>query len=652
MSAAEAAVDGAGGQAVQVREDQVQSAVQFLTHPKVQAASLEDRKKFLVKKGLTAAEIDEAIRVAQPQLDQQAIAAHPAGGAGGVASGGMGPSQPAPGVFADAPPSVTHAPPAVASPSPAYLAQQHRRQGPLAHLQQQQQPLMPAASPSNNWSKVVLASMAVAGVGGGLGLLARKALRGGGEPLASLFSGSGAGDRVSAAEVAAAAAEARREAAAAATSAATAMAEVTVKVDKLNGQVDTMTRAVEKMQASVEVNTRALERIDERLRALEAKPSLEACKAEILNSCHSAINQHAMTELKHDLAALRGAVLTLAANNSLTVNSSSLAGTPLKDPFSETHALNVSTLLASTSGDGEITKHVAAAAAAAAADDGTKHQPHDTSQKPPPGLPNARIFRKLKTAGSSGAAGGATRSSGAASASPAAAASFPSLAAGALDHGVSIMSGRDGGGEADPRAGQGGSGERGTGGEEAQLPKQLQQVLEANGVTLAAGSDSWREQGLAGDARGAGRDGERGDGGVGGERGEGGTEGSWMEKLRQEREQQRLAQQQAELRETETHTEARREREGHSNGSQPSAVCRGTAQEEVLEGMQHDTHVPPVSTQPPPYSTSFKEVRLTSTHAPKPQILTVPQRGASRLSESLNPQPYLVVRGLARAAFG
>ncbi len=39
----------------EVRQDQVQNAVAFLTHKKVLGSSMEDRRKFLVKKGLTDA---------------------------------------------------------------------------------------------------------------------------------------------------------------------------------------------------------------------------------------------------------------------------------------------------------------------------------------------------------------------------------------------------------------------------------------------------------------------------------------------------------------------------------------------------------------------------------------------------------------------
>jgi len=44
--------------------------VQFINHPKVQRASLEQRRAFLRNKGVTDAEIDEAIRIAKPDLSQ------------------------------------------------------------------------------------------------------------------------------------------------------------------------------------------------------------------------------------------------------------------------------------------------------------------------------------------------------------------------------------------------------------------------------------------------------------------------------------------------------------------------------------------------------------------------------------------------------
>lgn len=45
-----------------VREDQVQNAVKFLSHPNVRGSPLIHRRVFLEKKGLTKEEIDEAFR--------------------------------------------------------------------------------------------------------------------------------------------------------------------------------------------------------------------------------------------------------------------------------------------------------------------------------------------------------------------------------------------------------------------------------------------------------------------------------------------------------------------------------------------------------------------------------------------------------------
>lgn len=45
-----------------IREDQVQNAVKFLSHPKVKGSPVMYRRSFLERKGLTKEEIDEAFR--------------------------------------------------------------------------------------------------------------------------------------------------------------------------------------------------------------------------------------------------------------------------------------------------------------------------------------------------------------------------------------------------------------------------------------------------------------------------------------------------------------------------------------------------------------------------------------------------------------
>ncbi|KAK3141021.1 hypothetical protein QOZ80_5AG0409020 [Eleusine coracana subsp. coracana] len=67
--------EGAGGEKLvfeaqpqPIREDYVQNAVKFLSHPKVRGSAVVYRRSFLEKKGLTAQEIDEAFRrVPDPQ---------------------------------------------------------------------------------------------------------------------------------------------------------------------------------------------------------------------------------------------------------------------------------------------------------------------------------------------------------------------------------------------------------------------------------------------------------------------------------------------------------------------------------------------------------------------------------------------------------
>jgi peroxin-14/E3 ubiquitin-protein ligase SIS3 len=66
-SAADAGGDGEKASAFDappqpVREDYVQNAVKFLSHPKVRGSAVVYRRSFLQNKGLTSDEIDEAFR--------------------------------------------------------------------------------------------------------------------------------------------------------------------------------------------------------------------------------------------------------------------------------------------------------------------------------------------------------------------------------------------------------------------------------------------------------------------------------------------------------------------------------------------------------------------------------------------------------------
>ena len=123
------------------------------------------------------------------QLDTAHIAAHPAGGAGSAGQGFRGSSLPPPGMFGEAA-SLSSGPPSSAAPTLAHThartATNHRPAARMparmgggggsvqsGAMQQYGGAAHHVAAPpapmgeSSSWAKVVLASMAVAGVGGG-----------------------------------------------------------------------------------------------------------------------------------------------------------------------------------------------------------------------------------------------------------------------------------------------------------------------------------------------------------------------------------------------------------------------------------------------------------------------------------------------------
>lgn len=58
-----------------MREDYIQNAVKFLSHPKVKGSPVFHRRSFLEKKGLTKEEIDEAFRQVPVRFDFHAALA-------------------------------------------------------------------------------------------------------------------------------------------------------------------------------------------------------------------------------------------------------------------------------------------------------------------------------------------------------------------------------------------------------------------------------------------------------------------------------------------------------------------------------------------------------------------------------------------------
>ena len=147
-------------------------------------------------------------------------------------------------------------------------------------------------------------------------------------------------------------------------------------------------------QASLDANTRAMERMEDRMRVLEAKPSLEACKAEIMSSVASAINSNALSEVRHDVSALRSTILALASSSA----PSSVAGdSPDKGLLHPPGlaALSAPISAAKFEGGGKTES--------GARGGGGEPVPEPTSlPKAPAGLPNARIFRKLQASTTSG----------------------------------------------------------------------------------------------------------------------------------------------------------------------------------------------------------------------------------------------------------
>ncbi|GLI59827.1 hypothetical protein VaNZ11_001813 [Volvox africanus] len=127
-----------------IREDQIQNAVGFLSHPQVRSSTnTASKRSFLERKGLTAAEIDEAFRrvpEAPPPSLPPAVASHPAAPA------------PAPQPVTYAPQAVTQSyAPATNPPGTQMVAVQPA--GPTAQV--------PRVAQRYRWSQVVLGVGAV-----------------------------------------------------------------------------------------------------------------------------------------------------------------------------------------------------------------------------------------------------------------------------------------------------------------------------------------------------------------------------------------------------------------------------------------------------------------------------------------------------------
>lgn len=156
----------ASSQAAALREDQVQNAISFLAHPNVSPSPPATKRSFLERKGLTAAEIDEAFRrVPGSNTESTSSTATLSNVGSGSTSGTVSYLQ----AGQNAAPSSSQ--PLQTRPTPPYLSGQGSQPGAspsvyataglpaLAPAAAQQ----PAAPPPLRWSQVVLGAVAVAG---------------------------------------------------------------------------------------------------------------------------------------------------------------------------------------------------------------------------------------------------------------------------------------------------------------------------------------------------------------------------------------------------------------------------------------------------------------------------------------------------------
>jgi hypothetical protein len=172
-----------------------------------------------------------------------------------------------------------------------------------------------------------------------------------------------------------------------------------VQVEKTHDKMDALLRSVEKMQACIDVNTRAVERMEERIQVLEAKPSLAACKSDIMTSVANAINSNALADLKQDVGSLRATLLTLAV-----APGGSVAGdSPLKGLMSQPGFSALMTPSSAAKPDGGVADAASERGSVSTGAGGADSSSQTTLPKAPAGLPNARIFRKLQASGASSA---------------------------------------------------------------------------------------------------------------------------------------------------------------------------------------------------------------------------------------------------------
>eukprot|EP00960_Hanusia_phi_P066113 766312-Hanusia_phi.AAC.3 len=157
------------------------------------------------------------------------------------------------------------------------------------------------------------------------------------------------------------------------------------KVSEFNEKLDEISSAMQKLHEALERNTKEVSDMNRRVSTLEAAPSLESVKKDILSTTQNMITSNSLSDLQQEVKALRTLIFNMATQNSRNALEEKEAEVA---PAAAMKSSTQVELKPSTSGGGSSV---------------------------PPGLPNARIFRNLAN---SGKVGQATSNKGSTSSNP------------------------------------------------------------------------------------------------------------------------------------------------------------------------------------------------------------------------------------------
>lgn len=312
--------------------------------------------QLITAQGLTEEEIEEAVRIAQPKLDQVSRSQAAAKSTSNTQQVNIKTSQSQPNMLSSASPS--------RGSQGKHIVEFRTLLTPCTGNE-----LQSSSSTQSSWylyvlawpppvlnefairGKILLASMAVVGLGSGLGVLAKKYTK---EHLADLWGTTDNGRSV-------------RE-------------RKNVEHDERLREISS---SIHKLHEAVDRNIKEVSDMNRRLIALESAPSLDHVKTEILNTTQNMITSNSLSELQQEVKSLRTLMLNIATQN---------GGNGPEDKKSEAAAPPIAKVIE------QVEMKPSSSAGGASV---------------PQGLPNARIFRNLANAGKVGqAASGAGSASG------------------------------------------------------------------------------------------------------------------------------------------------------------------------------------------------------------------------------------------------